>query len=374
MRQKEPNVWSVTEYFSELVLGLPGDTKERHFESLRVCVDELEMNLISSHQLMVLDGTPLAIPDVRDRFDLDIRSRIFAGCLGEYEICGEKTFIAETEEIVVGSKTMTFEDWIECRIMDLLVKIYIDRDSFLEIFGLIRRLGLSCMGLISQIRDGAENSKGFANFLARFVLCSSEPFLEGSDQVRLEKVKTRCMNGEPPTNELLVYRALAFLENKTMISIVLVESAKEYLFLHGLLDEEIEKYLDEAIYFSTLRRFDPADALEEKRGVFNYDFILAAQCYFEVLPEEIRTEKPVEIVFSYGASTQGLIEAELNWWKYNDKSISRSQWEFNMGKMFHITNTKALSRKWCFAEVKNDRAHYHRSRYLSSTVTPPRID
>ena len=94
----------------------------------------------------------MALQSQRDFYVLDVRYRVFVGCIGEYEVGLSSTVIAESEEVVVANATMGFQDWLDCRVMSLLVKIYIDRDYFIEIFGLIRHLGLSAVDLLEELR------------------------------------------------------------------------------------------------------------------------------------------------------------------------------------------------------------------------------
>ena len=115
------------------------------------------MNVVNVHQLTLLQGSPMALPEQRQRYQFDVRFRVFVGCIGTYRIGEEDVPVAEIEEVVVANKTMTFEEWLGCRVMSLLVKIYIDRDYFIEVFGLIRRLGLSAVDLLEVLRTGGHS-------------------------------------------------------------------------------------------------------------------------------------------------------------------------------------------------------------------------
>ena len=49
---------------------------------------------------------------------------------------------------VLKKDNPSFEDYINCRIMNLLVKIYVDHDHFREILGVIRKYNF-CLNLIN---------------------------------------------------------------------------------------------------------------------------------------------------------------------------------------------------------------------------------
>jgi radical SAM superfamily enzyme YgiQ (UPF0313 family) len=68
--------------YTELILPLPAQTKETHFQSLRDGIDRLEINNIDVHQLATLKGSHMATRSERDRYKLQVRHRVLVGCLG----------------------------------------------------------------------------------------------------------------------------------------------------------------------------------------------------------------------------------------------------------------------------------------------------
>ncbi|SVE09149.1 uncharacterized protein METZ01_LOCUS462003, partial [marine metagenome] len=96
---------------SEIILGLPGDTKERHFESLRFGIDN-NVNSIRMFQAMMLSGTEMANMDNRKKFGLVTKFRTIPGCIGIYDLLDDKHPIAEIEEIIVGSDTLPQDDYL----------------------------------------------------------------------------------------------------------------------------------------------------------------------------------------------------------------------------------------------------------------------
>ena len=108
---------------SAIILGMPEDNKKRHFESLRFGIDN-DAKVVRMFQAMLLVGTEMASKVTRKKYDLKSKFRTIPGCLGMYDILGAKHSVAEIEEIIIGSNTLSKEDYIECRTMNLFVTTF----------------------------------------------------------------------------------------------------------------------------------------------------------------------------------------------------------------------------------------------------------
>jgi radical SAM superfamily enzyme YgiQ (UPF0313 family) len=337
-----------TEYFSELILGLPGDTRERHYGSLRACVDTLRINLITTHQLMVLPGTPLATPELREAHGIKTRWRPLVGCAGIYKIGEENVSVAELEEIALESATMNFKDHVDCREMDLLTKVYIDRDGFIEIFGMIRKLGLSCFELLRRVRSEWRQSPVLRRLLHAFHLATIWPFCTSQEEalqlVSKKEYVEGLLRGEHGTNEMLVYRAKAMMDHIEAIHIALWEAALKYVHDKRRYSDIRARYIDQAITWSRLRKFYPSLWYDSggPEANFDFDFISAAEKGFEVHPEEIILPSTRRYRFINTPEMNIRIHDTINWWLRGCET--EAQKDFAWGRLYHIVNTKTLDR------------------------------
>ena len=93
--------------YTEVILGLPEDNKQKHFESLRFGIDS-NVNRISMYQSMLLTGTEMSSQVHRKKFGLMTKFRTIPGCIGIYDIFGEKQPVAEIEEYPVLSPLQVY--------------------------------------------------------------------------------------------------------------------------------------------------------------------------------------------------------------------------------------------------------------------------
>lgn len=104
---------------SEIILGLPGETKQSHFDSLgKLMMSEIES--VVPYTLMLLNGSEMAVPAQRQLWGFKTKFRVLPRDFTKLKN-GEN--IIEVEEVVVATNTLTFEDYVECRKMALLVAV-----------------------------------------------------------------------------------------------------------------------------------------------------------------------------------------------------------------------------------------------------------
>ena len=63
---------------------------------------------------MLLLGTDMASQATRKKFGLVSKFRIMDGGVGTYTFGGDDIRVAEIQEIIVGSKDLTFEEYLFC--------------------------------------------------------------------------------------------------------------------------------------------------------------------------------------------------------------------------------------------------------------------
>ena len=118
---------------SAVILAMPGDTKEKHFKSIKFCLDN-KVSTMRMFQAMLLVGTEMADKETRKNYQLKTKFRTIPRTLGYYDIIDKKYPIAEIEEIIVGNNTLSEDDYIECRKFNLFVVTFYNNSIFEEIF------------------------------------------------------------------------------------------------------------------------------------------------------------------------------------------------------------------------------------------------
>ena len=101
---------------TDILLGLPGETRESHYESLRECID-YGFDSVKGANLILLPGTEAEQVEVREKFRIKGMFRLREGSYGWYD----GTPVMEFEEIVTETSTMNREEIFEFRMVHWLV-------------------------------------------------------------------------------------------------------------------------------------------------------------------------------------------------------------------------------------------------------------
>jgi hypothetical protein len=160
--------------YGELILGLPGETRETFLGSIH---DLLESGVkrVSAHQLMLLPGAPLSTPEARKTHSFKTRFRVVARNIGEY--LEEPTI--EIEEMVVESGTLSFKDYLDCRVFHLLLTIYYYEGNFEEAFEFARLEGVKPFDLLVRLQAMIDEAPSdFRKVIDDFLAESQEEIFE----------------------------------------------------------------------------------------------------------------------------------------------------------------------------------------------------
>ena len=283
--------------------------------------DLLGMNNIDVHQLTLLKGSEMAdwaVLGTRPQDQFDVRHRVSVGCLGMYNVGNDLVPCAEFEEVVVGNSTLSFEEYLECRLMHLLLKIYIDRDPFNFTFGLIRKLNLSSFDLLIHLREHFWfKFEPLSKLTDSFIEGSKAPLFDDFDDIERFVINMDNMEkyiaGEYGQNELLGHRVKAYVECSNEVHIALRDATLSYIDSHGLLTEDIRNYVEQGIEFSRLTRFDLENYKTANEGEFNFDFLKAEQMGYELDPAELKVDK-LRVTASYSDDDLATIQRISELW------------------------------------------------------------
>jgi len=102
---------------SEVILGLPGETYQSHVNTIRDLV-RAQMDEILIFTCMMLPGSEMATPESRKKWKLNTKFRILPRDFAQLSN-GKK--VLEVEEVVIGSTTLSFEEYVELRLLSFIV-------------------------------------------------------------------------------------------------------------------------------------------------------------------------------------------------------------------------------------------------------------
>jgi len=302
-----------TNSFSEVILCLPGDTKKAHFKSMFDLIDG-GVNVVRSHQLLVLPGSEIANEESIKNFDMVTKFRLQPRCFGNYECCGEMIAACEIDELCIANKSMSYEDYLECRRLDMTVELFYNNGVFQELIRCLNQLKITTSLFIKNIHEKIPFSS--LNKMYKDFIKENEDSLWDSKEELEKFMKQQGMiehyiKNSLRNNEQLKYRAISFFTRMEELHEIAFNSAKELLKNKSQFNETIERYLDELYEFSLTRKRDLFSLGKSEVKKFHFDFINLSEKDFDSNPWRDFLSEELNIKFFHSEEQIKLIKRYL---------------------------------------------------------------
>ncbi len=289
--------------FSEVILCLPGDTKEAHYQSVFDMID-VGINYVRMYQFMLLPGTEADTPEYRARFGMQTRWRVLPRCFGRYEVLGESIDVAEMEEICISNSTMSFQDYLDCRAFDLTIEVFYNGGIFFELIQLLKRLGIKPSTLLLRIHERLAGDEGLFKELYKSYrddeLKNQWDSRESIDSFFGEPgVYEKYVDGEYGSNEIYAYRATFLFQRMQDVHDAAFDAARDVIRSNGVGANAYQEYLEELQDYSYRRKFDMLQTEAASEGNYTFDFVKLTESNFNADPLDLHREGGMKLKFEH---------------------------------------------------------------------------
>lgn len=274
--------------FTELILGLPGDSKSSYLKSLRMTI-EAGMREIWIYTLYLLPGSETDVTEYRRKFQIIPHFGILRKSMGYYHF-GSETFVsAEIAELGVVNSAMTFEDYLWCRMFNLSMMLFYSSGYFSEAEALLKRLDLSVFDFLEKCHRCV--SEYPADALTQFYADirsyieettwetreEAEAFL--ADRARLEEYAATEYK-----QRFEIARVIASFRYGEQMHRIARKSLSDQLDEAGMLNEGLRTYTDELFRFSLYRKKEVLNTDDVFEDEFEFDFVGLHRLNFQADP------------------------------------------------------------------------------------------
>ncbi len=240
---------------SEIILALPGETKETHFETIRTILNAGFTHVVS-YQLMMLPGTELNTPETREEFGMQFRYRVLPRDYGFFHINNKKIVAVDIEEICVSTNSLSFEDYVDCRKMHLIIQIFNNDGVFETVLKFLRELGIKLSDWMDLIYE--EQLEGETKILFnKYEKHTREELWK--DKKDLKKfihssgVIERYVNGDLGFNLISTFKAIAMTRHIIGLKELAKKTIEKLLIINGKNSKENVEFIFDAIEFDSHR-------------------------------------------------------------------------------------------------------------------------
>lgn len=295
---------------SEVILGLPGDTREGHIGTLCQLMDA-GVTFLLAYTLILLDGSELGTEESRRKWDMRTKFRLNHRCFGGYQFGERRLRVAELEEVVVGSDTLTLDDYLECRMFYLTIGVFYMDEILFELIEFVKSQGIKPSTLIRYIHgDGRRHfTPGLNDLYGSFARAtrnelwdSKEELLDYMNSADRSEEDVRKVGGY---NVIFWHRAQAF---RTLVDEVM---AAGFACARDLIGPDTEAryadYLTQLERYMRLRKRNVFDCQQVLRDRFDFDFVKLDRAAFMETPGQL--EAPITIEFYHDREQKALFDS-----------------------------------------------------------------
>ena len=230
---------------SEVILGLPGETYSNHIQTLRDLI-RAKMDEIVVHTCMLLDGSEMNLPEERKKWGMKTKFRALQRDFAELS-SGKK--VIEYEEVVVGSNTMTFEEYIKLRILAFIIFVTNQGIVFDAIQKLLREQDIDVFELYYGMLTNKKNSSGKTQKVIEQFKQATIDELWDSPQELLENFQKdseykKLLDGESGTNVIYHYKAVVISEYMDDWTEHVIEAARILIKNSNNYNDELENQFE----------------------------------------------------------------------------------------------------------------------------------
>lgn len=241
---------------TELILSLPGETKKTFLETLNKVINS-GVQTVVVYTLMKLAGTPISTEECAKKFQYVVRHRVVPRQFSKID--GYK--ILDTEEVIVGTKDMSFDDYLDLRGLCFVVSVFFSSAELVPLKKLLLELDVD---LFKWVLNTHERLKDYPNIYVHynnFMKETQEELFDSREELlkfyEQEENFKDLLEGNKGDNLLRKYKYKLLSENFLSCLSLAMEEAKKLLAIRKGEDQlpEILKDLENFLSSRDLKSF-----------------------------------------------------------------------------------------------------------------------
>lgn len=302
---------------SEVIVGLPGDTYESNVNTIRDLL-KAQIDDLQVYTLILFKGSELGTPKEREKWNFKTKFRVLSKDFTKLRN-GKK--IIEIEEVVVGSNTLSFDDYVKIRVMAFIIWVTNIGIAYDPILKFIRQKGIEVFELFDKMIKKYHDEKTINTVIDSYKKSTINELWDSPEEIERyyqdDAAYSRLLNELEGFNVIQYHQAIVISKLMKEWTEFVMKEARILLDDHGFLDKQTEIELHDItnycyslthnvigddrvttnpdFYFS----HDIPKWLDDKSDKYISDFKLATKIkiVFGLVPEQYKTVQNALEVF-----------------------------------------------------------------------------
>jgi hypothetical protein len=292
---------------SELILGLPGDSYERHVKSLSEVV-EAGIDIIDTYSCMLLNGTKLNSQFSRANYGIGSHFRILPR---DFARLRNGRIAVEIEEIISSTRTMSFKDYQQARKLHLMVAVVYNGAGFGPLLRFLRHKKVPVIKFLEHLVLEIETApESVQKIFQSFVRLTKEELWDSEEALR-----AYIYEGDNYEKLLKGEIGINLIQTHTAMSLAAMDDWAGYIFrvADGVLAGRMGDEPEDAAFLAEVKAYCAgrthniwgSTADEDIPGaIFQYDVEGWARAELFALLSDFRLAEPVYRQFGFTMERQ----------------------------------------------------------------------
>ena len=309
---------------AEVILGLPGETYESHIKTLKDLV-RANINYVRAYTLMLIDGSEMNTPEQRKKWGFQTKFRILPK---DFVKLKNKKTIIETEEVVIATNTLSFEEYVELRLLAFIMFVTNIGLVFDPLTSFLKEKKIDVFDLFYEClkqKNSAPNE--IIEVFNKFKKSTIEELWDSPEDIQnsfqSDENYQKLLNGEEGINVLQHYQAMVIFDNMDKWTEFTLKITESILIKNNKFSLDIQNEFNDIANYCRGLSFDPLNR-NRMTKIPEFTFNHNIKKWLESKEDlEKFKEHAVKIKFSFSEKQFNLVEDALN--SCGDTMIGKSR-------------------------------------------------
>ena len=286
---------------TEIIVGLPGDSFESNIKTIkdmmRVDVDEYLV-----YTLMLLHGSELNTPQERKKWGFKTKFRILPRSFAKLQ-SGKK--VMEIEEVVIGSNTLSFDDYVNIRLLAFSIFIT-NQPAYKPLIKFLRENNVDIFELFNRPLNSKDLPESIEKLFDQFKKATVDELWDSPEEIiknfQNETEYNKLLTDQLGFNVIQFHQALVTTNHMNDWTEYVISLAKKLLIENNICTKlKLEQYNDITNFCRglTYNVLELDSNLDNPEFTFQYDVDKWQNAGLGNSIDEFKFSEPRKIMFSY---------------------------------------------------------------------------
>ena len=299
---------------AEVILGLPGETYKSHIQTLRDLVKN-NLNYVRPYTLMLLHGSEMNTPEQREKWQFKTKFRILPK---DFVKLSDGKKIIETEEVVISTSTLNFEEYIDLRLLAFIMFVTNIGLVYDPLTRFLRERNIDVFDLFyNTLKQKDSAPKEVSQILEKFKQATINELWDSPEDIEKNYQNdvefNKLLNGEDGINVLQHYQAVLIFENLDEWTEYTLKIAENLLIQKNEFDLETKEEFEDISNYCRGLSFKPLNINRMELSP-EYSFHYNIKKWLENPKKDLKyfKEDLIKIKFSFTKDQFKIVEDALN--------------------------------------------------------------